>query len=296
MLGLGLLVLPESSRASVPAKVVDLWSGKPPGEMDNLGPEHDTTKADGRAVAGKRVTRLTNVTKPSISIYPAPKRKNTGAAVIVCPGGGYSILASDLEGSEVCEWLNSLGITGVLLKYRVPKNTNDNAHIGPLMDAQRALGWVRHHAEDWKIDPKRIGIMGFSAGGHLSANLSNNYEKRSYAPVDEADQESCRPDFALLIYPGAMLESKESEKLIPELKVSNQTPQTFIVMAADDPVRPENALAYTLALKKAKVPVELHIYPKGGHGYGPRRQKDLAVTTWPDRAADWLRFQGIIKP
>ena len=166
-----------------------------------IGAEQDTTKPDGRLAAGKRVTRIGNVSVPTITLYRPPTDKDTGAAVVVCPGGGYSILALDLEGTEACEWLNSIGVTGVLLKYRVPKRAGDDKHLLPLADAQRALRLVRFHAAQWHIDPKRIGVLGFSAGGHLTANLSNNYDERRYEPVDETDQVSARPDFALLVYP-----------------------------------------------------------------------------------------------
>ena len=231
------------------------------------------------------------MSKPTIAIYRPAAEKETGAAVMVCPGGGYNILAMDLEGTEVCDWLNSIGVTGVLLKYRVPKRPGDEGHAGPLQDAQRALGLVRHRAKEWGIDPKRIGVLGFSAGGHLAASLSNSYEQRNYPMMDEADATDCRPDFVLLIYPGALL-TKENDKLTPELKITTSTPPTFIAMAGDDPVRVENALYYTLALRKSKVPVELHVYPTGGHGYGLRAKKESPVTTWPERAQEWMMSQG----
>lgn len=274
--------------------MVQLWPTGAAGEDGTIGVEKDLTKPTDELIAGKRVIRLGNVSKPTIAIYPAPTDRNTGAAILVCPGGGYHILAMDLEGTEVCEWLNSIGVTGVLLKYRVPKRQNDERHVGPLQDAQRALGLIRKNAVDWRIDPKRVGVLGFSAGGHLAANLSNNNQKRGYARIDDADDQNCRPDFTLLIYPGALLPSKESNQLAPELKISASTPPTFIAMAADDPVRSENAFYYALELKKAKVSVELHIYEKGGHGYGLRARPDLPVTSWPARATDWLRSHSLL--
>jgi acetyl esterase/lipase len=187
----------------------------------------------------------------------------------------------------VCDWLNSIGVTGVLLKYRVPKREN-----GPLQDAQRALGLVRHRAKELGVDPQRIGMLGFSAGGNLSAELCANCgEKRAYPAVDDADAASCRPDFQILIYPGGLVPKDESGKIVPHLAVTTNTPPTFIVMAADDPVRVENALVYALALKQSKVPVELHVYPSGGHGYGLRRTKE-PVTTWPDLATKWMIGSG----
>jgi len=245
-------------------------------------------------IAGKRVIRLGNVSSPTMAVYRPSSEKNTGAAVLVCPGGGYHILAMDLEGTEVCDWLNSIGVTGVLLKYRVPKRKAEEGHTGPLQDAQRALGLLRQHAREWGVDPKRVGVLGFSAGGHLAAALSNNYDRRVYPTVDEADEKSCRPDFAILIYPGLLTVQKENDQLAPDLKDSLNTPRTFIATASDDPVRVENALFYALALHKAKVPVELHIYPSGGHGYGLRRREEVPVTTWPDRAMEWMTSQGFI--
>ncbi len=237
--------------------------------------------------------RLGDVSKPTIQVFPAPADKATGAAVLVCPGGAYRILAMDLEGTEIVAWLNSIGVTGVLLKYRVPARPNRARHEAALQDAQRALGMVRARAAEWKIDPRRIGVMGFSAGAHLSAALSTNCEKRTYEPVDAADSVSCRPDFAMLIYPAYITVEKEGDRVAPELKVGPATPPTFLVQTQDDGVRVESSIFYFLALKKANVPAELHVYPEGGHGYGLRPGKD--VTTWPRRAEDWLRSRGVLE-
>jgi acetyl esterase/lipase len=282
-----LVLTPIKNLASEPAKVIELWSGGAPGEKGDIGEEGDTTKPTERPTAGKGVIRLGNVSKPTITIYRPPAGKDTGAAVVVCPGGGYKILALDLEGTEVCEWLNSIGITGVLLKYRVPKRMGLEKHTAALQDAQRAVGLVRHRAKEWNIDPKRIGVLGFSAGGHLAATLSNNCEPRTYPKVDEADASSCRPDFTLLIYPAYLTVKEESDKLAPEVDVSSNTPPTFIAMTEDDPLHVESALYYAVGLSKAKVPLELHVYPRGGHGYGLRPTKDL-VSSWPQRAAEWM--------
>jgi acetyl esterase/lipase len=200
----------------------------------------------------------------------------------------------DLEGTEVTAWLNSIGVTGILLKYRVPIRPNQERYQAALQDAQRALGLARHHAKDWGIDPQRVGIMGFSAGAHLSAALCCNYEKRRYPLIDDADQLSCRPDFALLVYPAYLTTEKESDKISPELKITTQTPATFLIQTQDDPVRVECSLYYYLALKNAKVPVEMHLYPTGGHGYG-LRPTPQAVTAWPDRAEPWLRGLGVLE-
>ncbi len=188
--------------AAVPSpKVIALWPGAAPGDQGELGDERDMTKPTDRLVAGKPVVRLGNVSKPTLTLYRPAPGKDTGEVVMVCPGGGYSILAMDLEGTEVCEWLNSLGITGALLKYRVPKRPGLEKYAAALQDAQRALGLLRHQSKAYGFDPKRIGVIGFSAGGHLAAALSNNYDHRTYPAVDEADTASCRPDFTLLVYP-----------------------------------------------------------------------------------------------
>jgi len=274
-------------------KVLQLWPKAAPGENGELGEERDTTKPTDGLVAGQPVIRLGNVTRPTITIHRPAPAKDTGTAVLVCPGGAYHILAMDLEGTEVCEWLNSIGVTGVLLKYRVPSRAGSDKHVAALQDAQRALGLVRSRAGDWGINAGRIGVLGFSAGGHLAAALSTSASTRSYEAVDDADRTSCRPDFAVLIYPAYLTVKEAGDRIAPELNLSTNTPPTFLAMAQDDPVRVENALHYALALKRASVPVELHIYPSGGHGYGLRPSKHL-VTTWPARAADWMRSRALL--
>jgi acetyl esterase/lipase len=281
---LGLLAAPSSSFAQ--EMTLDVWPSTPPGRIAAKGAEADTSNEKSGKVAGRSVIRTGNVSKPTIAVYPAPSENNTGAAVLVCPGGGYHILAYDLEGTEVCEWLNSIGVTGIVLKYRVPR-TGDGHPIEPLQDAQRAMSLVREHASEWKIDPAKIGVLGFSAGGHLAARLSTSYEQRTYELIDAVDKLSCRPDFSLLIYP-AYLFSKDSEDLIAaDLPIHAQMPPAFVTMALDDPVDSENVLRLALAMKRAKASVEMHLYPTGGHGYG-LRPTDQAATTWPARATEWL--------
>jgi acetyl esterase/lipase len=276
-------------RAVESANSILLWPGLAPGETNTVSTEHDTSKPGERLTGGKPVIRLGDVNQPMITIYRPPAEKNTGAAIMVCPGGAYHILAYDLEGTETCAWLNSLGVTVALLKYRVPRK--DEA---PLQDAQRALGIVRHHAGEWGIDPHRIGVLGFSAGGNLTARLSANCATRIYPKVDDADAVSCRPDFQLLIYPAYLGMTNAHDTLVPEVAVTSNTPPTFIVMTMDDPLHVNGALAYALAAKQAHVPAELHIYPTGGHGYGMRRTKE-PVTGWPDLAAAWLDYRGWLK-
>lgn len=267
-------------------QAIPIWPGTAPGEKGDIGEEKDTTPP------GKdTIIRLGNVSVPTISVYKPAPDKDTGAAIVVCPGGGYSILAMNLEGTEICEWLNSIGVTGVLLKYRVPARKGQEKHLAPLQDAQRAIGLVRQNAEKWKINPKRIGILGFSAGGHLAAVASNNFKERAYPPVDDADKESCRPDFSCLIYPAYFTTKEDLTKLAPEVTVTKDTPPAFLIMTQDDRIKVENVFAYALACKAANVPAEVHTYSVGGHGYGLRPTKNT-VTTWPARCAEWMKFHG----
>lgn len=263
-----------------------VWPHGAPGVAANAPPEVNVTTAKDRSVGGRPVIRLGNVSVPALILY-SPKERNTGAAIMVFPGGGYQRLAIDLEGTEVCDWLVSEGITCILLKYRVPDAGPYPASEAPLQDAQRAMGLVREHAAEWHVDPQRIGVLGFSAGAHLAAALSNLYEKRVYDPIDAADQLSCRPDFAVIVYPGYLALAEKSFEANPEIRPTAQTPPTFIVQAEDDPVHVENAVVYFMALKNAKVPAELHIYAEGGHGYGMRRTA-LPVTAWPQGVDIWL--------
>ena len=271
---------------------LNVWPHGAPGAPTNLPPEGDTTTAKDHVVAGRAVIRIGNVSAPTLTLY-TPTGKSTGAAVMVFPGGGYRILAIDLEGTEVCDWLNSAGITCVLLKYRVPDTGPYPKSAAALQDAQRALGIVRSHAAEWHVDPKRIGVLGFSAGAHLAAALSTYFEKRLYDPVDGADQVSCRPDFAVIIYPGYLAIAEENFAANSEIHPTEQTPPSFIVQAEDDPVHVENATVYFLTLKNAKVPAELHIYAQGGHGYG-LRLTELPVTAWPQLVEAWLHTIQIL--
>lgn len=264
-----------------------LWPNGAPGAAANLGPEVDTTTPKDSLIAGKPLIRLGNVSNPTLTLY-TPKGKNTGAAIVVFPGGGYHILAIDLEGTEVCDWLSSIGVSCILVKYRVPDSGPYPKSPAALQDAQRAVGLARLHAAEWHIDPKRIGVLGFSAGGHLAAAISTHFDQRLYDPVDEADKQSCRPDFAVIVYPGYLAIADQNFAPNPDIHVTSQTPPTFLVQAEDDPVHVENAVVYFMALKNAKVPAELHIYAQGGHGYGLRRTA-LPITTWPQSVEVWLK-------
>jgi acetyl esterase/lipase len=269
-----------------------VWPHEAPGATANPNPEIDTTSAKDNLIAGKPIIRLGNVSTPTLTLY-TPTGKNTGAAVVVFPGGSYHVLAIDLEGTEVCDWLNSAGITCVLLKYRVPDSGPYPKSSAALQDAQRALGIVRSHAAEWHIDPQRIGVLGFSAGAHLAAALSTHYEQRLYNPIDSADKLSCRPDFAVIVYPGYLAISEKNFATNPDIQVTERTPPSFIVQAEDDPVHVENATVYFLALKNAKVRAEMHLYAQGGHGYGLRRTA-LPVTTWPQSVEIWLHTIEIL--
>ena len=279
---------------------IPIWPGTAPDAKPVTGPENTGTVT--RLVAGKPWVYVGNVSQPTMTVY-SPTGKNTGVTVVVFPGGGYEILAIDLEGTEVCDWLTSKGITCVLLKYRVPGHPSEvypksgaypNSPLA-LEDAQRTLGLVRFHASEWHIDPHKIGVLGFSAGGHLVAAISTHFEKRLYPRVDAADEESCRPDFAVALYPGHMLEhtSKKFE-LNPYIPVTSQTPPTFLLQAEDDPVDDvENSLVYFAALKKSKASVEMHLYARGGHAFGLRRT-ELPITRWPQLVETWLGTIGMI--
>jgi acetyl esterase/lipase len=280
---------------------VPIWPGGVPDAQPVTGQEVATTTGKESLVAGMPWVAVEKVSRPTMTVY-APKGKNTGAAVVVFPGGGYQILAIDLEGTEVCDWLTSRGITCVLLKYRVPGERR-YPKSGPypkspiaLEDAQRTVGLVRFHAAEWYIDPHRIGVLGFSAGGHMVAAMSAHFKRRLYPAVDAADKESCRPDFAVAIYPGHLSLAENSFALNPDIRthITRQTPPTFLLQDEDDHVdRVEDSLSYYAALKKAGVPVEMHLYAQGGHAFGLRRTK-FPVTAWPQLVETWLGTIGVI--
>jgi acetyl esterase/lipase len=267
---------------------ISLFPSGAPGEKVTLTEQGDT---DGNKTGGEPVLRITNVSHPTITIYPASSDGNN-PAVVVCPGGGYNILAYNLEGEEVCSWLNQLGITGVLLKYRVPRREGQPKHEAPLQDAQRAISYVRHHSARLGIDPARLGIMGFSAGGHLAATTSNSSDRRAYPPADDVDKADCRPDFCLLVYPAYL--DAPNFGIAPELTISLKTPPTMMIQTQDDKSYIKSSLFYYNALMEAGIPAWMHLYSKGGHGYG-LRDTGAAVNQWPDRAEDWFREIDIIR-
>lgn len=287
---LATLLLSQSIVAAAEPLVLNIWPEKPPGDVKELPPEADQTKAQDKLIAGRRIIKLGNVSTPQIAVYrPAPD-KDTGAAVVICPGGGHHILAYDLEGSEAAEWLNSIGVTGIVLKYRVPFRDPDKRYLAAVQDTQRAVSLVRSKADEWKLDPKRIGICGFSAGGE-TACLASLLE-RQYSPIDDVDKSPFRPDYAVLLYPGSLTE-KGDAKLRDYVKATKDTPPMFIVHAYNDHVSAQNSFLLASELKRAGISAELHVFATGGHGYGLRPTSE-AVTLWPVRATDWLRERGVL--
>ena len=269
------LIMCSLTSFSQKKEMINLWPGKVPGELkEKQPPVIDTSNKD-------NIVRFDEVTNPTLEVYLPDPRLRNGSSVIVCPGGGYQILAYDLEGTEIAAWLNKLGYTAFVLQYRIP-----NKREGALQDAQRAIRIVKGNSQKWNITPENIGIMGFSAGGSLSARTSTNFNKKTYVPVDKFDSLSCRPSFTMLIYP-AYLDQGPNLTLTPELELSKDVPPIFIFQTADDPYG-NSALVMAGALRNAKLPVELHLLSTGGHGYGLRPGK-IAAETWPVLAEKWLK-------
>lgn len=281
--------IPVASLHSADRPVTRLWPKGAPGEIGKIGPEKVLPDRPG----ARKVARVTNVSVPTITLFRPTKVKPNGCGVVICPGGGYSILAWDLEGTEVAKWLNSLGVTAVLLKYRVPRRDKDAPHKAPLQDVQRAMRLVRQNAKSWDIDPKRLGVLGFSAGGHLTVMAGTHWDESTYPKVDSADDLSCRPDFLIPIYPAYLTDKSDRSKLSPLVRVTKQTPPTFVAVAADDHTFATDSALLFIALKKAGVKAELHVFTHGGHGYGLRPTK-FPVTGWPKLCGGWLRMMGFL--
>lgn len=275
--------------AREPDTVLNLWPGKPPGPDRKLEEERDFTKDSDRLIAGRRIIKLGNVSTPQVHVFQPSKTAEPRPAVIIAPGGGFNILAWDLEGTEVADYLNTLGVTGIVLKYRVPNREQEPRWRAPVQDLQRALRLARHHAESWQLDPERLGVLGFSAGGKTAA-MATVLTEATYEAVDEADEERFTPDFSALIY-AAQLASEEKNGLRDEVVVTGQTPPVFLAHAFDDRVPVDNALLFAQALKRHDIPCDLHVYSEGGHGYG-LRATGQPVTTWHHRLADWMKLNG----
>ncbi len=294
--GIGLSLMPLSGASAAEPATLRLWPGQAPGEAAPLAkaegdiPDAPGTKSD--------IRRLTNVSEPVLAVFPAPKEKATGASIIIAPGGAYQFLSWTHEGTELAERFNRDGVTAFVLKYRVPKRETDPDFKLPLMDAQRAVSLVRSRAAEWNIDPQRIGFLGISAGGHLAVNaISRSLEsppQRAYPAADAVDLVSFRPNFCVLLYPGSLLDKTDPTRLAPEVKVTKDTPPTFLAVAGNDAHCAECSARYYLELKRAGVPAELHVYASGGHGFGMRPRAGVAAT-WPDRCVDWMRSTGLLK-
>ncbi len=268
--------------------VIDIWPGKAPGETKEIGPEESRPPQPKQ----REVIRLTNISKPTLTLYQPPEGKRNGAAVVIAPGGGYNILAWDLEGTEIAEWFNSIGVTAAVLKYRVPRRDGDTSNKLPLMDAQRSMSLLRSKASELGLDPKRIGILGFSAGGNLAAATCLKYNQRQYDKIDATDDVSSRPDFGVLIYPAYLADNNGQVK--PEYQPNKETPPMFFAFAMDDRVTVDGSLAMAKALKGAGVPAELHMYDSGGHGFGMRKS-EFPCHTWAARCGEWLTHRGLLK-
>ena len=273
-------------------KPIPIWPKGVPDAEANPKPERILDDQPGR----NKVIRITDVSVPTLTIHRPKADIDTGASVVIAPGGGYNILAWDLEGEEVATWLNSIGVTGIVLKYRVPgqRDEQGNPPTAAVRDAQRAVRFVRSHAKAWNLDPNRIGMLGFSAGGNLTAWTGTHFNQESYDKQDDIDELSSRPDFLVLVYPAYLTTKEKPNELAAGLTVTKETPPTLLVHAYNDPYSPENSIALYLALKKQNVPAEMHLYATGGHGFG-LRPSDKAVSTWPQRGEAWLREMGMLK-
>lgn len=272
---------------AAPLEPIPLWPAEVPGEADlKLPAEAIELKGD------YQIEIMSNVSQPTLTMFPA--EQPNGAAVLVLPGGGYNILAYSHEGTEVCEWLNSLGITAGLLKYRVPRRENLEKHEAPLQDVQRAIGMMRTRAEEWKIASDRIGILGFSAGGHLAAMGLTSDGTRSYEADPKFDAVDCVPNFAVLVYPAYLTDEKDPDKLSPEVVVTEKTGPTFLVVAHDDSKFVEGSARFYIEMKRKERPCELHIFAKGGHGFGFKNTKE-EIQQWPALAAKWMETMGILE-
>ncbi len=285
----------ESSVQTTDPLVLELWPDTVPKDIGIEGQEK-THIHDSRFEGVGKTLLITNVTRPAIKVYLPPAKKNTGTAMIICPGGGYWNLFWDLEGEEVAAWLNAQGIAGIILKYRVPRRPGEETKIpapGPLLDAQRAVSMVRHNASDWGIDPTRIGIVGFSAGGHLALATAANFHERHYPQIDAIDTISCRPDFAVLCYSG-YLKANDHDEISEGIHIPPDTPPIFLTHASDDS---ESEVAHSvimyLTLHRAGIPTELHVYATGEHDFGVRQNGNLPAS-WPQLCLNWLQSLNLL--
>ncbi|HKM45681.1 MAG TPA: alpha/beta hydrolase [Dysgonamonadaceae bacterium] len=264
----------------------------PNGAPREIGEMIESKSLAGRKVSGRSVLRIRDVSQPTITFYPAPEENNSRTTIIVIPGGRYEVLSFDLEGTEICKRFNESGINCILLKYRVPRRKKLSKHAAPLQDLQRAIAYTRAHADNWNLDKSKIGVIGFSAGGHLAVMASNSFSELTYTAIDNCDKENIRPDFCILIYPSYL--DRKNFSIAPEINVTDKTPQTFLVQTQDDHKLLNSSLFYYYALKESKVPAAMHLYQTGGHAYGLRETGNL-VSEWPNRVLDWLSEIGILE-
>jgi len=272
--------------SATPLAPIPLWPNGVPGEADLKWPAESVERK-----GEYQIQILSNVSQPTLTVYPA--ENPNGTAVIVCPGGGYNILAWSHEGTEVCEWLNTLGITAALLKYRVPRREGLEKHAAPLEDAQRAIGLIRSRAPEWKIAADRVGILGFSAGGHLAAMALTSDGTRTYEPDPEVDGVSAIPDFGVLVYPAYLLDEKDPDQLSPEIRITEKTPPAFLVIAHDDTKFVEGNARFYLEMRRKNRPCELHIFARGGHGFGLRNTKE-EILQWSTLAGKWMQAEKLL--
>ena len=286
---LGLICWSGVAYAEEPVKIINVWSEMPPGETAEIGPEVTQPQKAGE---DPPTIRITNIGKPTLSVYVPAKEQRNGTSVIICPGGGFGILAWNKEGTEVAEWFNTIGVTAFVLKYRCPTSNRSPNWLAPAQDAQRAVSLVRSRASEFNIDPARIGLVGFSAGGMAAGAATIKHASRLYEANDDTDKAACRPDFAVLVYPAYFVDKQGVLK--PEFVIDKHTPPMFFAHAFNDGVTCESSVRLFLELKKANVPSELHVYSTGGHGFGLRPSKD-AASTWPKRCEEWLASRGLLK-
>jgi acetyl esterase/lipase len=298
ILGVGALVaslfLAPYGRGEQPDHIIDLWPSGPPGEPMDVGDEIDLTKDSDKLIGGRRIIKLGNVKKPQAHVYLPPLNLRTGASIVICPGGGFSILAWDLEGTEIAQWLASKGVAAIVLKYRVPTRTQNPPWLAPAQDLQRTISLVRSKATDWKLDPNKVGALGFSAGGTtvFRATYAN---KRLYDKQDAIDDQDIAVNRAIFLYSGGLPENTD-ESTITNLQLGDKSPPVFMIHTFDDFVPVLGTTNFYHALKKAGVPAELHIFDHGGHGYGMRNDDQAPVTKWPSLCEDWLRRGKWIDP
>ncbi len=282
---------PETGEANIStasgAEVLKVWPESAKKTID-VGDEYDTTTATGELIAGKRVARITNVSSAELHYWPADKDKNTGTSVVICPGGGFYILAWDLEGTEIATWLNSIGVNAFILKYRVPTAKQSDPSAAPTEDLQRAIALVRHRSKEWNLNPEQVGVLGFSAGGMVTVNSALTTSR--YDAIDEVDEHSARPNFIIPVYGARMVNDKGG--LRDGMKLEKGSPTAFLVHAYDDFCPVQNAIELSRLYKEANVPVECHIFDTGGHGFGARYVEKFPVTGWPKLCENWMRKNG----